>query len=611
MSQQPPSEPRKRPLGRAVAPIVVLVVLLALAVVPTDLGRDGGETTTTSGASSIVSHTTVIASDTSADETAPSTTGDATTTTGTEPAPASTTTSAPPSRHFDTITVAVPTDVTTFDPDAAASGRDLDMLANLYSGLARRVLEPSAIVPGLYRWSPTEVEPDLAESIDVSEDGTVYTFRIRQDLEFPSGHALKARDFAYAWERAFALAAAGSPPGATAAGLTAAGIRSMSQVEAVDDHTLRVTLVRPNPRILRVMAMGVMSAVDSILLRSQATEADPWATGYAQRSPSGYGPYILVSREAGRHMTLEPYEGWWDQGTAARSRIVYKVVVDEARRLQLARDGAVDLAHGMSSLGTGQAGNSVQVISLESAGQRFLVFDRTEPPFDDPRVRQAVAWALDYNRIKRDVYASRARIPTGFLPAGLNGPDGTWPYSQDIGRARTLLAEAGYPDGFDAELLVPSDVPEATVLAERVRADLELAGINLAPWPIERAHLPVAIRLGGAAFDLAIVACRSWLQETWYASMQLQEITPACPTASADPEVEQLLDQMELELIAGAASVLTGRIQDIWAQEAAFVPIGRPDQIEVLGHGISGFVLTNEDNALYFPLLQRESASTQ
>ncbi len=612
MSQQPPSDPRKRPLGRAVAPIVVLVVLLALAVVPTDLGRDGDENSTTSGASSIASHTTAVASEeTSADETAPSTTGVATTTAATEPAPAPTTTGVPPSRYFDTITVAVPAGITTFDPDAATTGRDLDMLANLYSGLTRRVLEPSAVVPGLYRWSPTEVEPDLAESIDISADGTVYTFRIRPDLEFPGGHALRARDFAYAWERALALAASGDAPRSTAAGLAAAGIHSMSQVEVVDDHTLRVTLVRPNPRILRVMAMGVMSAVDSILLRSQATEADPWATAYAQRNPSGYGPYILVDREAGRHMILEPYEGWWDHKTAARSRIVYQVVAGEARRLQLAQDGAVDLAHGISSLGTGQAGNSVQVISLESAGQRFLVFDRTEPPFDDPRVRQAVAWSLDYNRIKRDVYASRARIPTGFLPASLGGPDGTWLYSQDIGRARTLLTEAGYPDGFDAELLVPSDVPEGRALAERVRADLELAGIDLVPWPIEGRHLHVAIRLGGATFDMAIVACGSWLQEAWYASTQLAEITPACPTSFMHPEVEQLLDEMEPAPTAGAAAAMSGRIQDVWAQEAAFVPLGRPDQIEVLGQEVSGFVLTNEDDALYFPLLQRESGTTQ
>ena len=614
MSQQTPSDPRKRPLGRTVAPILVLVVLLALAVVPTDLDLSwsGVDSSTTSGVSTIASDTAAIATDgTTTGETAPSTTRAGTTITRPEPAPASTTTSAPPSRHFDTITVVVPSGVTTFDPDAAAGGRDLDMLANLYSGLTRRVLEPSAVLAGVYRWSPTEVEPDLAESIDISGDGTVYTFHIRRDLEFPGGHALRAHDFAYAWERALALAASGAPRGATVAGLAAAGIHSMSQVEVADDHTLRVTLPRPNPRLLRAMAMGVMSAVDSILLRSQATEADPWATAYAQDNPSGYGPYILVDREAGRQMTLEPYEGWWDQQTAGRSRISYQVVAEEARRLQLVQEGTVDLAHGMSSAGAGDAGSSARVISLESAGQRFLVFDRTEPPFDDPRVRQAVAWALDYNRIKQEVYEGRARIPTGFLPAGLEGSDGTWPYSQDIGQARTLLAEAGYADGSAVELLVPSDLPEAEALAERIRSDLELAGIDLVPWPIEGRHLPVAIRLGGATFDLAIVACRSWLQEVWYASRQLAEITPACPTSFTHPEVERLVDEMEQAPTAEAAAALAGRIQDIWAQEAAFVPLGGPDQIELLGQEVSGFVLTNEDDALYFPLLHQGSATTQ
>ena len=600
MSQQPPPDPRKRPVGRTVLPILVLLVLLLLAVVPTELGRDeagDGPTSTVSDPASVA---------TTVDEAAPTTTLAEPSATEAGPSTSSlaTTTTATTSRRFDTITVAVPSAVTTFDPNAAASGRDLDMLANLYSGLTRRVLEASAVVPGLYRWSLTEVEPDLAESIDVSEDGKVYTFRIRRDLEFPSGHALKARDFAYAWERALALAAGDAPPGPTATGLAAAGISSMAQVEVVEDHTLRVTLVRPNPRVLRVMAMGVMSAVDSILLRSQATEADPWATAYAERNPSGYGPHVLVEREGAGQMALEPYDGWWDPKTAGRSRIAYRPVFGEAARLQLVRDGAVDLAHGMPTVTVEEAGNEARVVSLESASQRYLVFDRREPPFDDPRVRQAVALALDYDRIEGSVYAGRARIPTGFIPAGVEGSVGSWPYMQDIDQARKLLAEAGYADGFGAELLVPLNLPEGEALAARIRGDLELIGIDLKPWPIQAGHLPGTMQLSGVAFDMALVACDLWLPEVWYVSRTLAQATPPCPTSYRHPEAEQLLDEMEGQPTT-AAAVLAERIQEIWADEAAFVPVSNPEQIDVLGEDISGFVLTNEGDALYFPLLHR------
>ena len=600
MSQQPPPDPRKRPVGRTVLPILVLLVLLLLAVVPTELGRDeAGD-----GPTSSVSEPASV--DTTVEETAPVTVPAEPTPAEAEPSATSlaATTTSSAGRQFDTITVAVPSAVTTFDPNAAASGRDLDMLANLYSGLTRRVLEASAVVPGLYRWSLTEVEPDLAESIDVSEDGKVYAFRIRRDLEFPSGHALKARDFAYAWERALALAAGDAPPGPTATGLAAAGISSMAQVEVAEDHTLRVTLVRPNPRVLRVMAMGVMSAVDSILLRSQATEADPWATAYAERNRSGYGPYVLVEREGAGQMALEPYDGWWDPKTAGRSRIAYRPVFGEAARLQLVRDGAVDLAHGMPTVTVEEAGNEARVVSLESASQRYLVFDRREPPFDDPRVRQAVALALDYDRIEGSVYAGRARIPTGFIPAGVEGSVGSWPYMQDIDQARKLLAEAGYADGFGAELLVPLNLPEGEALAARIRGDLELIGIDLKPWPIQAGHLPGTMQLSGVAFDMALVACDLWLPEVWYASRTLSQATPPCPTSYRHPEAEQLLDEMEGQPTT-AAAVLAERIQEIWADEAAFVPVSNPEQIDVLGEDISGFVLTNEGDALYFPLLFR------
>ena len=579
--------------------MLVLLVLLALAVLPANLGQDDARDSTTTSVHS------PAAVETTAEETAPAAAPSETSTTEAGPVTTSPTTSTTAGRQFDTITVAVPSAVTTFDPDAAANGRDLDMLANLYSGLTRRVLEASAVVPGLYRWNPTEAEPDLAESIDVSGDGKVYTFHIRQDLEFPSGHALKARDFAYAWERALALAAGDDPPGTTAAALAAAGISSMSQVRVVDDHTLEVTLVRPNPRTLRVMAMGVMSAVDSILLRSQATEADPWATAYAERRPSGYGPYVLADQESTRQMTLEPYDGWWDAETAGRSRIVYQAVLDETARLRLVREGAVDLAHGMPTVTLEEAGSEARVVSLESASQRYLVFDRREPPFDDPRVRQAVAWALDYDRIERSVYAGRARIPAGFIPAGVEGDVESWPYRQDIDRARKLMAEAGYADGFGAELLVPLDLPEGEALAERIRSDLELIGIDLSPWPIEGRHLLGTMRLSGAAFDVALVACDLWLPEVWYAARALARATPPCPTSSSHPEVEQLLEEMERQPTTAAAAALAGRIEDIWAQEVPFLPVSQPEQIDILGEGVSGFVLTSEADALYFPLLRR------
>ena len=203
--------------------------------------------------------------------------------------------------EMGTVTIAVPTDIATFDPNGVTGVRDLDMYINLYAGLTRHKVIPSSMAEGHYEWDRVEVEPNLAESIDISDDGTVYTFKIHEGLSFPSGNPLSAKDFHYSWERG--LAHTGS---ITDFELGVAEISDMNQVQLLDDYTLQVTLPRPNPRILRVFSLSVMSAVDSELLKSQATEDDPWADNYARSNPAGYGPYMLVERDVGTRMVFEP-----------------------------------------------------------------------------------------------------------------------------------------------------------------------------------------------------------------------------------------------------------------------------------------------------------------
>ncbi len=496
----------------------------------------------------------------------------------------------------------------TFDPQAAVDGRDLDVVANLYSGLTRRVLEPSLVDRGLFRWSPTEVEGDLAETIEVSDDGLVYTFRLREGLRFPSGNPLTAGDFAYAWGRAMAIAETEGSPGPTVRALAAAGIHNMSQVRALDDHALEIRPAGPNPRLLQVMAMGVTSAVDSVLLASQATDSQPWATEYSQLNPVGYGPYQLVEGRPGGDLILEPNEAWWDPATRGRSRIVLRVVSDEAERLELVQQGSADLAHNMSAMSVEGVGDSVRVVALDSYDQRLVAFDTTRPPFDDVRVRQAVAWALYPDRIFQEVYAGHARLPSTLLPADFREGAATWPYSHDLDLAGSLLAEAGFLDGFSVEMLVSADLPEGPALAERIRGDLALIGVDAYVHSVSGVLFAAIMDDPDRSYNMAVTECATWLPEIWYVTDLLTRYSPDCPIALPTGGVATLLDGMEESLSADNTLDLAERIEAFWTEEAAFIPLAQPDQIEIMNPDLSGFVLTNEADALYFPLLEHRPA---
>ena len=579
---------RKRIRGRLSGPLSALALLLAFALVAAACGADEEEAPATTQAAPAT--TEAMAEE-----------GEAPTTT--EPmveegeAP---TTTEPMVEEMDTVTIAVPTDIATFDPNGVTGVRDLDMYINLYSGLTRHVVEPSATAPGHYQWSRVEVEPNLAESIDISDDGTVYTFKIREGLSFPTGNPLSAKDFQYSWERGLA-----HPGSITDFELGVAEISDMSQVVLLDDFTLQVTLPRPNPRILRVFSLSVMSAVDSVLLQSEGTEEDPWADEYARTNPAGYGPYVLVERDVGTRMVFEPNPGWWDPSSAGKSRIIYQVVPEEAQRLLFVQQGAIDLAYAMSARTAQRAGDNVQVLDFQTFAQRYLGLNHTKAPYNDLKVRQALAWAIDYDRIIDEVYFGSSQRLLSPFPTGHEGWVDSWPYSQDIEKAKALLAEAGYPDGFEAEMLVYGDLPEIEASTVLIQSDLAKIGVELGARSVTGAEFFGLISPGTEDFDMAIVPCTPWLPEVWYTSNLLLHSGTTCSITYNNPVVDQLVQDMKTAATTEEALIPAQEAQALWEQDIGFIPIAQPNQIQILSPDLKGFLLTNEDESVYFAFLEK------
>ena len=515
-----------------------------------------------------------------------------------EAAPA--TTEAMMEEEMGTVTIAVPTDIATFDPNGVTGVRDLDMYINLYSGLTRHSVIPSALAEGHYEWDRVEVDPNLAESIDISDDGTVYTFKIREGLSFPSGNPLTAKDFHYSWERG--LAHTGS---ITDFELGVIEVSDMNQVEVLDDYTLQVTLPRPNPRVLRVLSLSVMSAVDSELLKSEATDDDPWADEYARNNPAGYGPYVLVEREVGTRMVFEPNPDWWDSESAGQSRIVYQVVPEEAQRLLLVQQGAIDLAYAMSARTAQRAGDDVQVLDFPTFAQRYLGLNQTKAPYNILEVRQAIAYAIDYERIIAEVYFGSSQRLLSPFPTGHQGWRDSWPYSPDIERAKALLAEAGYPDGFDAEMLVYGDLPEIEASTVLIQSDLEKIGINLGARSVTGAEFFGLVTPGTDDFDMAIIPCTPWLPEVWYTSNLLLHSGTTCSITYNNPVVDALVQDMKAAATTEEAIPPAQRAQELWEQDVGFIPIAQPNQVQILSKDLKGFLLTNEDESVYFAYLHK------
>ena len=352
------------------------------------------------------------------------------------------------------LRVAIPPGATGFDAEARGANGFLQRLcyARLlsYPPKPRSDGDPLGDVPNL--------EGVLAKGWEASEDGTVYTVRLRRGVRSAFGNEFTADDVAWGWERAFGLRDVGKWVAIIGS------VTDPANVVVRDSHTVEFRLRAPNPTLLQQLTRMTPVIHDSVAAREHATDADPWATDWLTRTPAGFGGYHLES--------LTP----WDEAVFAANpgapvapaidRIRVRFVAGARERRRLLEAGEVDI---LPDIGPGEVASlrsaeGVRVAHAPSGAHVLLAMNCRQEPFTSRAVRQAICYAVPYERILSEVYLDTAEPWRSPLPMGTPmASDEGWPYHHDPERARSLLREAGLPD-----LIV-------VALAEvRIRVELEL-----------------------------------------------------------------------------------------------------------------------------------------
>lgn len=280
-----------------------------------------------------------------------------------------------------------------------------------------------------FRPGTTDIVPKLATSWQVSPDGRVYTFRLRRGVRFTDGEPFDAQSVKFTFDRALRLK---GPEGAV--GL----ISGIQRVEAVGPGTARILIKEADATFLSRLTSQVAI---SVILSPKTTPANAFARGrYA-----GTGPYRIAQYVPGQRLVLEAYPGYW--GMRPRSQRVIEVFYANAQALASAVEaGQVDIAFrtfnpdDIRRLGQNPR---LQVVRGPMPSVRYIVFNVRTPPFDDVRVRRAVAFAVDRDRIVRDVFAGINSPLYSMVPPGMWSHTPAFP-RRNLDQAKRLLAEAGY-----------------------------------------------------------------------------------------------------------------------------------------------------------------------
>jgi peptide/nickel transport system substrate-binding protein len=407
-----------------------------------------------------------------------------------------------------TMTVAIPTAPGSWDQDYLAF--DLVGLAldkNYYPYL---IDYPTKRSGGAVVQDTSRVVPVFGRSWAGSNGGRTWTLKLKRGVKFPSGNDLTAQDVKWSKDRAFAAKA-------NVAGVySLIGLTRPEQVKVIDDYTIQFTQDYPSALSSHIQVISLY-VFDSDLMRQHATASDPWAKQWASQNPTNGGAYNVVSQRAGAEIVLEANPQFRGSPKPSIETVRFVIVPSAAnRRLQLQR-GDVDLAIGLSRRDILQlrGKSGIKVIAGPSNEFVFIAMDVTKAPFNDRRVRQAMAWAIPYQAILRSVYQGDARASRSIVPLDMPGSSRVgYPYTYNAGRARQLLSRAGRGDGFEAELVIGQGDPDQQQIAILVQSALTQVGVDLKIQALDPATLND--RRAKKQIQMQIASGQYWVNDVQY-----------------------------------------------------------------------------------------------
>lgn len=350
------------------------------------------------------------------------------------------------------ITVGIAQDLDdSLDPHQTVAAGTREVLFNIFEGLVK----PN---------SDGEMIPAVAEKYTLSEDGTTYTFTLREGVKFHNGQTVTAEDVVYSINRCAAVPEGQEKP-------LVAAFSAVKSVEALDEKTVAVTIAQRDLEFISYMTAAIIPAD----YENQDT------------APVGTGPFKFVSRTPQQDFVMERFEDYWG-APAWLDKVTYKICENADALVMNLNGGSIDLCAHLTSAQASQLNQNFQVLEGTMNLVQAIYLNNQAKPFDNQLVRQALCYAIDRQGIMDMVADGHGTaVGSSIYPAFTKYflPELVDKYPHDVAKAKELLAQAGYPDGFDMTISVPNNYQPHMDTAEVVAEQLREAGIRVTIQPVE------------------------------------------------------------------------------------------------------------------------------
>ncbi len=475
----------------------------------------------------------------------------------------------------------------TLDPAWGCTSESVGFVQNFYTRLTQYAQVPGP--DGTMRTDPSEpIDLYFAESVDISEDGTVYTFELPEGHIFPSGEPVNAEAVKYSLERVLTMDGCG-------AYFILEGVYDpylIQSVEAIDEYVVEITLARPAPNFMEALAQPAASIVDSSVVEANAGVAAGEPNDFMAGNVAGAGPYLLEEYEPNSRAILATNPDFFGEPPASERIIVNWINADETLLLQ-ARNEEADVTVGLSpeSVASLRDDENVRIIVNETTNAHRLGMPNGKAPWDDPIFREAMTHAIPYEDILENIGYGYGGVFYGpFSPAFPEyNAELSQPREFDLEKAQELIAQSGVQTPIDIEMVIQEGNTIHLQIATILQGIWRELGVNLMVRQVSSADFTNAVE-GHEAQSFIRYDGTGIYDAGYFLGFDLKCGLSFNVSEVCIPEADELLEQARVEQDPVKRQELYDQITELWVEESPFIPVFAADETTVLSSDVTDFL---------------------
>lgn len=499
----------------------------------------------------------------------------------------------------ETLTIAISGEIETLDPPFSQFQRSNEVNYNVLDQFFRYGWVDSA--KGYSVADTGKVEGSAIQDWKWSDDKLKLTMTLREGATFTkTGNPVTADDVLYWFERAYGTKAG------TEWNAKTAHIDGIQSVKVIDPRTVELSFSAASPWFFYLFRDQSQAPIEAKVAKEHTSAEDDWAKKWLSKNDAGSGEYSVSEWQPGVEMTLQANPKYW-AGPAYFDKVVLKTIPSSANRALLLQQGEVDIARDLSTdeMNLLRDAPGVKVLSVPTRNQMILGFNVKKAPFDNPKVRQALNYAVPYKSIVDGVFGGNGLASAGPIPVQGQGHDSAlWTVSTDIDKAKALLKEAGFENGLSFTLDVGEGSPTAEQIAVLLKDSFAQAGVDM------------TINIQPAAVfaeQLGKLDHQAWMRDLlWYVddagyTGELFFKTGAVANwmGYSNPKLDEVIKSLGSEFDEAKKKQLAGDYQKILIEDSPVITlVDMPFEI-AMRDDIEGYIQLPDNLLWYYPLKRR------